>query len=127
MENLRDKLGREPSATEVADHLGWGLREVTNIQKEIHKDLAMAGGLEEQPFFESSVDEEILDYIYFELSPEEQVVYDYIFGRHGKPRLKKSTGKVDYEAIGSRSGFSASKARVLAGRIVTKYVKARKA
>jgi DNA-directed RNA polymerase specialized sigma subunit len=126
VENLKDRLGREPSASEVADHLGWGIRDVTSIQKEIHKDLAMSGGLEEQPFFESSTDEEILDYIYFELTPEEQVVYDYIFGRHGKPRLRKATGKVDYEAIGSRSGFSASKARGLAGKVIAKVVAARK-
>lgn len=125
-ENLRATLGREPSQPELADRLGWDLKDVATIQKEIHKDLAIEGATEEQAIFESSVDEEVLDYLYYELSPEEQLVYDHIFGKHGKPRMIKANNKIDFDGISKRVGFSASKARAIFVRIRTKLQKALK-
>lgn len=110
-ENLRANLGREPSAAEIADKLHWGLKDVANIQKELQKEMAMDLGAEEQGVFESSVDEEILEYIYYELNPEEQLVYSYVFGKYGKPRMVKPNNKVDFDGIARRVGFSASKVR----------------
>lgn len=124
--NMRDTLGREPSAAEVADRLGWNIKQVSSIQKEIQKDLAMGEGTEEHPFFESSRDEEILDYLYFDLTNEEKVIYDYIFGKHGKPRLRKVNNKVDYDRIAQNMGVSVSKVRSLASSIGKKLDQALK-
>lgn len=123
-QNMRDQLGREPSAAELADRLSWNIKEVSSIQKEIRKEFGLTEGVEETPFFESSTDEEILDYLYFELSPEEQVVYDYVFGKHGKPKLKKASNKIDFEAIAGKVGFSSSKVRSLVIKIREKLKKA---
>lgn len=123
---MKDSMGREPSAAELADRLGWGIKQVAHIQREIQKDLAMGEGTEEYPFFESSRDEEILQYLYFDLANEEKVVYDYIFGKNGKQRLRKINGKVDYDKISERMGVSVSKARSLANSIGKKLDQALK-
>lgn len=123
-ENLRANLGREPSAAEIADNLHWGVKDVVNIQKELQKELAMDLGTEEHGVFEASVDEEILDYIYYELGPEEQLVYSYVFGKQGKPRMVKANNKVDFEGISKKVGFSASKVRGLWTKIRLKVEKA---
>jgi len=122
--NLKDELGRDPSHSELANRLGWPVKDVMHIQKEVHKDLAMAEGTEETPFFESSVDEEVVDHLYYELTPEEKVVYDLVLGKHGKPRMQKPNGKIDYAKIGAAAGYSASKARTVWGRVRTKYERA---
>ena len=124
--NMRGELGREPSAAELADRLAWSLKNVSRIQKEIHKDLAMADGTEEQPIFETSKDEEILNDLYYDLTPEEQVVYDHVFGRHGKMAAVKANRKVDFDLIGRRSAMSPSKTRSLWVRVRNKLDKALK-
>lgn len=124
LENTRADLGREPSSAELADKLGWGLKDVGRIQKEIQKDLALDMGTEEQGVFESSIDEEILEYIYYELSSEEQLIYDFVFGKHGKLRMVKPNNKVDFDRIAMFAGFSPSKARTLWTRVRMKVEKA---
>lgn len=123
-ENLRASLGREPATTELANELKWGVKDVERIQKELRKDLAMDLGTEEQGVFSSSVDEEILDYVYYELTSEEQLIYDYVFGKHGKMKMVKPNNKVDFERIARSVGFSASKARGLWTRVRIKVEKA---
>ena len=124
MENMRADKGREPSGAELADKLGWGLKDVTRIKKEIQKDLALDLGTEEHGVFESSIDEEVLDYVYYELGAEEQLVYDMVFGRHGKPRMVKPNKKVDFDKIARTAGFSSSKARALWTKVRLKVEKA---
>lgn len=123
-ENLKATHGREPSQAEIADKLGWGVKDVTKIQKELVKDLAMDLGTEEYGVFESSIDEEILDYVYYELNPEEQLMYDYVFGKHGRPRMIKPNRKIDFDGISKKVGFSSSKARALWTRVRLKVEKA---
>ena len=129
-ESMKAELGREPSAAELADRLNWNLSEVTKMQTELRKDLAMGEGTEEQSFFESSKDEEILDYIYYDIGPQEKAVYDYIFGKHGKPRKVKvkPNGKmtIDYDSIGLAMGMSSSKVRGIFQNIRQSLTKALK-
>lgn len=120
MENMRADLGREPSQAELSDRLGLGLKDVSRLQTEVRKDLALAEGTEEQTYFESSQDEEMLDYLYYDLGEEEKVVYEYMFGKHGKPRYEKPNKKVDYKRIASQVNFSESKVRSLANNIAKK-------
>jgi DNA-directed RNA polymerase specialized sigma subunit len=122
--NLTAELGREPTPAEVADRLGWSVKNVGLIQNELQRDLSIDSGVETTPFIESSLDRAILDDIYYDLTPEEQAVYDYIYGLHGKPALRKPNGKIDFEAIAARSGYSPSKARALFVRIRTRAEKA---
>ena len=123
-ENLKASLGRDPSTEEIADKLSWGTKDVAKIQKEIQKDYALDASTEEDSFSASSLDDEILEFVYYELSSEEQLIYDYVFGKNGRPRMVKVNNKVDFEGIGRKVGFSASKVRVLWTRVRLKVERA---
>lgn len=107
--NLLNELGREPSMAELADRTHLGIKDVERLQKELHKNLSTNVGLDDQIAIETSFDDEVLSYIYYELSNEQKVVYEYIYGKNGKPRLVKPNGKVDYDEISKRSRMSKSK------------------
>jgi len=125
-ENLKAGLGREPSDAELADHLGWSLSMVGNIRKEIKKDLALGEGTEDYGFFESSQDEEVLNYLYYDLNPQEKVVYEYIFGKNGKPRMIKANQKIDFDGIARNMGVTNSRVRTTLLSIREKLKKALK-
>lgn len=125
--NMRSELNREPSAAELADRLGWPVSQVTSLQRELQKDLAIGGeGGDEHSYFESNRDEEILQYLYFDLTNEEKVVFDYIYGKHGKRALVKPNGRPDYDGIARNMGVSSSKARNIAASISGKLERALK-
>jgi hypothetical protein len=123
LDNLKEDLGREPSAVEISDRLAIGLKDVERLQKEIHKDLSTSG-LEEEIISMSPAEEEILSLLYYDLNTDQQIVYDYVFGKHGKPTLGKVSGKIDYAGISARTGFSQSKIRSVFAQIRTKLEKA---
>lgn len=118
LENLSNDLGRMPSSAELADNLGWGLKDVERIQKELHRDLSLdTEGGPELGVYASREDEEMLEYVYYELNPQQQVIYDYAFGKHGRPKMLKPNGKVDFGRIARTVGFSESKVRMLHNQI----------
>lgn len=117
---LREQLGREPSAAEIADEMSIGLKDVERLQKEVQKDLSLTG-LEEQITIESPKEEEILNMLYYELSNEQKLVYDYVWGKHGRQPHIKANGKVDFDGIARQAGFSSSKARSLFAAIKQKF------
>lgn len=121
---LHDSLGREPSTAELADKLNWNMKDITRIQKELRKDLAVGEGTEEVPFFESPKEEEVLNYLYFDLSPEEKVVYEYIFGKYGRQRMMKANNKIDFDGIARQTKMSTTKIRSLYDNIRKKLTKA---
>lgn len=119
--HLTEKFGREPSAAELADRLGIGIKDVERLRKEVQRDLTLGeGGVGEGITFEKSIDEEILNFLYYELGNEERIVYEHIFGKNGKTRAVKSDKRVDYDRISQLTGFSTSKVRAIAKRIGTK-------
>jgi DNA-directed RNA polymerase specialized sigma subunit len=121
-DHLKDTLGRPPSAMELADYLHWSLKDVDLISKEVQKDLSL-DGLENQGFLEDSTLSEDLHYLYYELTPQQQLVYELVFGLHGKRKLTKPGGKIDYTAVAKATGFSESKVRTLVKDIAAKYHK----
>ena len=123
-ENMRSSLAREPSSAEMADHMGIPIKQIINLQKEIRKDLSMEGGLEEVASSEGSVEDEFAAYLYYDLNPEEKVVYEYMTGNYGKPRMVKANNVIDFTGIAARMGVSESKVRTLHNAIRAKYKKA---
>ena len=120
--NLSQELKREPSAAEIADNMGISIRDVSRLQVEIQKDLSLSN-LEEQVIVESPKEEEALAFLYYEIGNEEKVVYDYVFGKHGKIRAIKPNGKIDFAKIARSAGMSESKVRSLFSKIKEKYEK----
>lgn len=84
---LKDKLNREPNAAELAEELKWPLKEVDRMEKELRASVAMGPELIGMPFIESSGSADLIDLIYYELTPQEKLVYEYLIGYGGKPEL----------------------------------------
>lgn len=120
-EYLKNQLDREPSAAELADHMSIGISKIGLLEKEIHKDLALDDMTEQQTYFMTDANQEKLEFLYYDLSGEEQVVYDYIMGAHGKPRMTRGGGKrVDFDGIAQKMGVSSSKVRNIHKKIARK-------
>lgn len=120
-EQLKDKLDREPTSLELAEELSWDINEVERMSKEIVKDLIQNQGGEDghliafKSFDDFGRQKEILEMLYYDLDPEEKLVYEYIYGVGGKPQLE-TTGE-----IASMMGVSESKIRVLKSKISEKF------
>lgn len=84
---LKDKVNREPTAAELADELGWPIREVERMEKELRASVSFGNELTGIPLVQSSKSMEVLDFIYYELDPQEKLVYEYSLGYGGKPEL----------------------------------------
>jgi len=115
--NLTQELNRDPTAIELSERMGVGIQDVERIRKEVKKDLSFDQGVGDDITFEQSVDEEILNFLYYELGNEERLVYEHLFGRSGRPRALKPNGRVDFDKISRATGFSTSKVRQIAKKI----------
>ena len=121
--NLANRLNREPSAQEMADEMGMGIKSVERIGKEVRKDLALVDGLAQKVTFETNRDEEILDYTYYDLNPQQQVIFEYLYGRNGKPALVTKNNRPDYNAIANATLLSQSKIRQEVKKIEKRFEK----
>jgi len=86
-QHLKEQLERDPAPSELADELGWSTGRVDKLMR------AQRGSRisdeETQKFLpQFNPIEDKVHIIYYSLSPEEQVVFDYLTGAHGRPKLK---------------------------------------
>lgn len=91
LDNLSDSLGREASASEMADELGWNIKEVERMNSELSGETTASNA--EFDFFGNSTksldkNKELASYLYYELEGPEKVVFEHTFGYGGKPILK---------------------------------------
>jgi len=84
---LEQQKGREPSTIELADELNWSPKEVGRMEVELRKDLGLETSFGGMQLLDVNKHAELLTFGYFELTPEEQLVFDYSVGAHGKLRL----------------------------------------
>jgi DNA-directed RNA polymerase specialized sigma subunit len=111
---LTDKHEREPTASELADELSWSIPEVERMERETRKDLISSVQQFEPGVIISDRDQEILELIYYELTQEEKLVYEYLLGKNGKPMLKPTQ-------IAQRAGLSPAKVSRLRSSIMEKF------
>ena len=108
---LESKLGREPTAAEIADETGLPLKTVTLLSKETRSDLLHDDMFEHEVFTTEDVqDRQRATEVYYELTGPEQSVFDYMTGLHGKPMLR-SGNKPDWGRIGKAAGLSSDQVR----------------
>lgn len=89
---LSNLLGREPSALELADHLKWSLNEVEKMEEALSRRVLS----EEETYSRKMAPgtlygdawNETREFLYYELDPMSQLVFDYSEGAHGKKVLK---------------------------------------
>lgn len=102
---LQTDKGREPTSGELADALGWSPQQVIRMDSAIsRRDIAMSGieTLHEVEKFDKRM-EDLMEFEYFSMNPDEKLVYDYSMGRHGKPRL------ADVKDIARRTSLTTDK------------------
>jgi DNA-directed RNA polymerase specialized sigma subunit len=112
-EDLRKKLSREPSIHELADELSWDVNRVSRMETSLRGDYITSGVLQDLPTLESHPMYEKMRYVYFDLLPEEQNVWDFTMGDHGRPRL--TPGR-----IAETMGISNSKVSTIKAKISSK-------
>lgn len=111
---LRYKLGRDPSAAELADELNWSPQEVERMERELRREMPESAAMDVDFTFTATTDSQrILNYIYYELSPKEKVVFEYLTGWAGKPRLSEAE-------IASKVGASPARVKKLKAKIAEK-------
>lgn len=92
---LKEKLNRIPSTQEIADDLGWSVKQVARIQRENRNDLVASkfDSPDTMPEYRVQQDRETeaahLIYSDPNTTPEEQIVLEHLLGMNGKPVLKK--------------------------------------
>lgn len=89
-DNLNDRLGREPSTSEISDELGWNQREIGRMEHELGGEVTASRAPFD--FYGNSITKEhpdraIVDYMYHELDGRDKVIFEHTFGYGGKPIL----------------------------------------
>lgn len=102
-DRLTDKLGREPSAMELADRLKWPVTQVSAMETELgRKEIPTSTLQGDLSAIKPSKEAETIRLLQYELNPEEKLVYEYLLGINGKPQLKPGQ-------IASRMNITSSK------------------
>lgn len=96
---LADRHGREPSVSELADHLGWSQSRVEDFQRQAGRREYVES--EEHPDTEGDSDSFLVDFIHHGLSPLQQKIFEHASGYRGAPRL---SGKEMLQRLGITQG-----------------------
>lgn len=127
-DHLRDKFNRPPTAMEMQgelmastpigkehEGLSWSPAEVGRMEKELHKTLLTSeDALQDLESQVPTREGKILDWLYYDLKPEDQAVFEHLTGRGGKPRLEG-------QAIAKALNMSPSKVSRIRQRIADKF------
>lgn len=86
--DLEDKLGREPTAHEMADRLKWPVKQVSAMQQEVRREVPTSVLAADTVADKPSREAEVIRLIQYELNPEELLVMEHTYGLNGKPKLR---------------------------------------
>lgn len=114
-DQLTDELGRAPTHSEIGDFVGLPPKRVATIMAATRRDIPMSM-LETDPVGKNTMRErEVLDLLQYNLTPDEKMVFNHLYGREGKPTVT-STGE-----LATRLGKSPSQVSRLKTSILAKY------
>lgn len=84
---LRDDFEREPTALEIAKHMGRPVKQIQSVLGSMKKDI-VASQFESDPTkIPTAREQEVLDLLPFSLTSEQKEVFDHLFGQNGKRRI----------------------------------------
>jgi len=116
-DHLTQKLGRPPTSHEIADRMKTRVETVQTLQKELRKAMPTgAFGLADPTFITPSRTKEVMRLLPYDLTPEENSVFEHVYGVGGKKPL--GTG-----AMAKQLGMSAPKISRLKKSIADKWKK----
>jgi len=102
-DDMRGKIGRDPSTVEVADELNWTTRQVSTMESYLNRIRnIMPDDTDTLQTFDPEYDK--IELSYLSMKPEDQVIYDHLTGSHGKKKISASK-------LSTQSGFSYSQIR----------------
>jgi len=81
---LTDTHGHEPSQAQLADHLGWSTKKLTAFQRQVGRKEFVES--EDHPEH-SSAEDHLTDFIYHDLTPQQQKIFEYKTGYNHSPQL----------------------------------------
>ncbi len=107
-ETLNSELGREPTVLELSEHLGWSKARTAEFQKAYNrKELLTSGVLPTSTFVVNDFQQDpIVDFVYHDMSPTHQKLFEHITGYGGAPvlsnrdlmkRFDMSQGQLSYQ------------------------------
>jgi len=103
-EQLSEEKRRPPTAQEVADELGWSTSQVLNMQRSLRMDVVHStANVPLRLDTTEAKTRQLMEDIYFELSADEKVVFEYLTGTHGRRKLVKGND------VARATGFSPAK------------------
>lgn len=88
--DLQDRHGRDPTNEELCDYLKWRPRDVSNLQKQMRSTFVESIDLPGGMFADASEDEGLLDYVYYDLNPQQKIIFEHTTGYGGKPILSNT-------------------------------------
>jgi DNA-directed RNA polymerase specialized sigma subunit len=114
-EELQAQKRRPPTTSELADELHWSLAEVLTMQRSLRHDI-IGSQLPEPARLdtEEARRHQLIDNIWFELTPDEKIVFEYVTGTRGRRQLTQG------QDIARATGFSQSKVSQLRTSIAHK-------
>ena len=119
-ELLRQKLNREPTVVEIADEMGVTPRDVEGLKKEVKRDLSLNAQLEDMVMYDEFASaDDLLDMAYYDMNPKQQLLYDYVSGKHGKEAILKPSGQPDFKAIARKMNLPDSQIQKLRKQVAT--------
>ena len=87
---LQDQLGRPPGTDELADHLGWSMKQIEQFRKQTgHQELIESGGVENVTNNLAVVDDadHMVDFIHHDLPPMQKTIFEHLTGYRGADQL----------------------------------------
>lgn len=113
---LEESYGRTPTHQEMADYLKWPVKQVETLHSEIRVALPQSRFAHDPGVVVRSREAEVLRLLPYELTPDEKLVFEHIYGIGGKPQLTPGQ-------ISAQLGISAPKVSRLKQSIAAKYKK----
>jgi len=117
-DQLQNDLGREPTHVELADHLGWSQARTREFQRAYgRKELLTSGEFNPSAFPIADQHDPIIDYVYFDMEPQKQQLFEHITGYGGKPvlsnpelmaKFKMTQGQLSYQKRQMKNMFQAA-------------------
>lgn len=85
---LKERLGRDPSSQELSEELLWAPDEVGRMERDVHKETPDVPGVElSLPENMLPRNQVVVDYLYYDMTPDEKIIFEGITGYNGHPVL----------------------------------------
>ena len=90
---LIDDLGREPTSIELSDHMKVSQKQIVKLELELKRDeiSSLVPETKDSWVSDDALDKEVMLLLHTTLTPEELLVWEYLTGTGGKPKIIKGT------------------------------------